>query len=169
MVEKLALTYHQFSLELGSVLRELEEDPFEVLILKDSESVDCLGFQIVKLERNNKYYLPFFIAAELVRHGHAEWTQNIETKKNLLNRLASVFGSEQRSQVLSPPDNNSLSSLIMQLRQSFIQNSGGDLDQRLSQEFSNLVSQRLQKILVKLRIEERRVGKECRSRWSPHH
>ena len=31
------------------------------------------------------------------------------------------------------------------------------------------ISQKQDKIEVKARSEERRVGKECRSRWSPYH
>ena len=36
--------------------------------------------------------------------------------------------------------------------------------------FSNLQKwNKIEKILDKYRSEERRVGKECRSRWSPYH
>ena len=33
----------------------------------------------------------------------------------------------------------------------------------------NLQDQVLQDLVLQDRSEERRVGKECRSRWSPHH
>src|SRR5258707_2798278 len=39
---------------------------------------------------------------------------------------------------------------------------------RLSAEGPNLAEQ-LQKSFLRQRSEERRVGKECRSRWSPYH
>ena len=34
---------------------------------------------------------------------------------------------------------------------------------------NQLVDGRIQNFLVNFRSEERRVGKECRSRWSPYH
>ena len=45
---------------------------------------------------------------------------------------------------------------------------GGELTQaRIVQEFDQLVANGI--YVVNLRSEERRVGKECRSRWSPYH
>src|SRR3712207_7296346 len=36
-------------------------------------------------------------------------------------------------------------------------------------EFQRLLAHHLRELLVRCRSEERRVGKECRSRWSPYH
>src|SRR5574340_76334 len=35
--------------------------------------------------------------------------------------------------------------------------------------FSHLLNDMMQSLIVAIRSEERRVGKECRSRWSPYH
>ena len=37
------------------------------------------------------------------------------------------------------------------------------------QQFMNFAADEAQKVTAKIRSEERRVGKECRSRWSPYH
>ena len=36
-------------------------------------------------------------------------------------------------------------------------------------EIGNLPEKDFKILIVKMRSEERRVGKECRSRWSPYH
>ena len=47
------------------------------------------------------------------------------------------------------------------------------IDQRMSKESLNAMTQRIaeksQRMTEESRSEERRVGKECRSRWSPYH
>src|SRR3712207_9234856 len=46
---------------------------------------------------------------------------------------------------------------------------GATLDDILNLKIEDLLERRLQTIVMKKRSEERRVGKECRSRWSPYH
>ena len=44
------------------------------------------------------------------------------------------------------------------------------LEDQLSEvEIGNLLEKEFRIMIVKIRSEERRVGKECRSRWSPYH
>ena len=42
-------------------------------------------------------------------------------------------------------------------------------DQTNEEEISSLPEKEFRVMIVKMRSEERRVGKECRSRWSPYH
>src|SRR2546430_3441192 len=42
--------------------------------------------------------------------------------------------------------------------------------QQIAKQFGNLVGKGLPwGVIIEVRSEERRVGKECRSRWSPYH
>ena len=42
-----------------------------------------------------------------------------------------------------------------------------NIDNRI--DIKSMTIDELEELLVSMRSEERRVGKECRSRWSPYH
>ena len=42
-------------------------------------------------------------------------------------------------------------------------------DEAFIDEYGRLMNRKPHRVLKELRSEERRVGKECRSRWSPYH
>ena len=54
------------------------------------------------------------------------------------------------------------------LKKFMMENAGAITVKRLAEKFDTLESKNVL-IFVGLRSEERRVGKECRSRWSPYH
>ena len=74
------------------------------------------------------------------------------TKEYLLHPIAALFQSKKIS------NNKELAQ--------YIRNESAKVVQQTLYEY---VRNRMGTLYVKMRSEERRVGKECRSRWSPYH
>lgn len=146
--------YHQqFLSELNSHIIELEEHPIEIEMLSDYPAVNLLGVQITKLEKNQKYSLPYYIAYSLVSSEKASWISQKETHSTLLNKLVNLFGLEQRSNVIQSMNQNSIGNLMLVMKELSKYENNNEINKKIDSEWRNFISQRIKKILTKYKID----------------
>ena len=81
------------------------------------------------------------------------------------DNVNSLFDEEKPVIIFKHSYRCSISSMALNL----IENIGGEINKKAKFILIDVINQRDLSISISERSEERRVGKECRSRWSPYH
>lgn len=144
--------HQQFLSELKNHIVELEEEPYEILMLSEYRSINLLGVQVKKLEKQKKYSLPYYLAFPLVLNNKAKWVNHKETNSSLLNKLVNLFRIEQRTNTIQRLNSNSIGILYILIKELISTGNDKELDIKIDQEMRNFTSQRIKKILTKYKI-----------------
>ena len=90
-----------------------------------------------------------------------------------MDNVTSVYISKAMFQMIPKVENLGVNLMNMNGKIEFLQlvsTERQDLIEQMKKDFSGLATTRHEELMrIKDRSEERRVGKECRSRWSPYH
>ena len=78
----------------------------------------------------------------------------------LLSRVKTIFGRDSQHEESQPNSDHRVRNALADVENYLADNFGTQPSSMTYKEYSNGIS---------FRSEERRVGKECRSRWSPYH
>ncbi|OLS23720.1 MAG: hypothetical protein HeimC3_23630 [Candidatus Heimdallarchaeota archaeon LC_3] len=121
-------------------------------MLSEYRSINLLGVQVKKLEKQKKYSLPYYLAFPLVLNNKAKWVNHKETNSSLLNKLVNLFRIEQRTNTIQRLNSNSIGILYILIKELISTGNDKELDIKIDQEMRNFTSQRIKKILTKYKI-----------------